>query len=136
MFKNKFILLILILMLIIPILTACKGEEAPKDDPASAYWAYYAACQERKFETARSYLTEDAQQRATSTGVCSFTHDAVNEFQPLPDGSDRTFSADPEVIVEEDKAAMTWLDDQGNVALILLRHTDTGWKITEITWSN
>ena len=136
--KNKATIFALILMLLALLLTGCKADqdEKPAEGPEGAYWAYYEACQDELFETAILSLTETARQRANDIGVCGFTHDAINDLLVTQGGTIRTFSEEPEILIDGDSAALTWFDDQGNLANVSLIQTTEGWKISETIWSN
>lgn len=135
---NKTRLFALMLVLLALMLAACKADQeaTPAEGPENAYWAYYQACQDERFETAAMYLTETARERANDIGVCGFTHDAINDLIVAQGGTIRTFSEDPEVFIDDGSAALTWFDDQGNLANVSLTKTEEGWKISEALWSN
>ena len=133
--KNRFSKILLILTLLIVLLAACQstGDNMGPDD---AYWAYYEACESGRFGEAELLLTEDARAQKASVGICGFTHDAINEYERARGGTERTFSEEPELTVDENGAVMIWFDDQGNIATVFLVELEDGWKIAHSVWSN
>ena len=116
-------------------LTACQSAET-EEGPADAYWGYYESCENGKYETARNYLDDQAKMQIDAVGVCGLTHDAVNRYVAESGGTERTFSEEPVLEVIEDRAIMSWLDDQGNMALVYLIKMEDGWKVADTIWSD
>ena len=127
---SKILLLALLLVLA---LAACQSDESR---PEAAYQAYYQACEESKYDSAAEYLTDEAQKRIDSIGVCGFTHDAINRYEVARGGTERVFAEEPVVDSDETNAAITWIDDQGKIAIVQLMKTGGGWKIKQTVWSD
>jgi len=129
--KNRFSIQLLFLASLIFLLSGCSQGGTPDE----AYWQYFKACSEGKFDDARQLLTENARETSRSLGVCAFTHDAINTVEAQKGNPPRTFSEDPMVNVLETRASLTWIDDQGNLASVILVLIEEEWKVTEATWS-
>ena len=132
--KNRLSKILLIAILLLLLLAACQSTET-EQGPADAYQAYYEACENRKYGTAELYLDEEAQAQIGAIGVCGFTHDAINRYESERGGTQRTFSEDPIVDVDGNSAVMSWVDDQGNLAIVHLIKTGDGWKVAYTVWS-
>lgn len=132
--KNRFSKILLIFAVFVLLLAACRstGDQLGPDE---TYWAYYEACENGRFGEAELLLTEDAQDQKATVGICGFTHDAINEYERANGRPARTFSEEPELMNEEDRAVMTWFDDQGNIANVILVKSDDSWKIAHTVWS-
>ena len=131
--KNRLSLILFISILLVLLLSACQSNE---EGPAAAYWGYFEACDNGKYESARLFLDEEAKLQIDSIGVCGFTHDSINRYEAERGGTERTFSEEPVLEVEENNAVMTWVDDQGKVAIVQLIKTGDGWKIVQTMWSD
>ena len=114
------------------ILVSCGS---PKVGAERVYWEYWEACSDGKFSDAELHLSPDAKNRSDAVGVCGYTHDAINIVEISRGNPARTFSKDPEVITQENSASLTWIDDQGNIALVSLLKIDDTWKILDAIWS-
>jgi hypothetical protein len=133
--KNRLSKILLITILLVLLLAACQSTET-EAGPADAYWAYYEACEDQKFETAESYLDEEAKAQIEAIGVCGFTHNAINRYEAERGGTQRTFSEEPILDVDGNGAVMTWIDDQGYLAIVHLIKTGDEWKVAYAVWSN
>jgi hypothetical protein len=134
--KNRIPKILLISTLFILLLAACQSAPSEKS-PDEVYWEYYQACQENRFETAEKLLTEGARAQRATVGVCGFTHDAINDYlKSQGETTERIFSEEPELTTQEDEAFLTWVDDTGNIANVILVKTDDGWKVDQTVWSN
>jgi hypothetical protein len=132
--KNIQIILPLTFLLVL-LLTACQGMQS-EQGPTEAYQSYYEHCQSEQYELAEGYLSEDARTQVAVIGVCGFTHDAINRIEAERGGIQRVFSEDPEFEINEDSAVMSWIDDQGYLAIVHLLNTEDGWKVAYTVWSN
>jgi hypothetical protein len=128
---NRLFTLLLTLMFLTILLAGCSQESKPEE----VYWQYYEACSDGRFDDARQWLTETAVNTSRSLGVCAFTHDAINVSEAQKGNPLRTFSDDPTLNQQERLASLTWFDDQGNIASVVLVEVDGEWKVTEATWS-
>jgi hypothetical protein len=135
--KKKTLLIFSISMALTLALTACGSQEETVDltEPDDVYWAYFEACESQNLSQARVHLTESAKQRAQTLGVCSFTHDAINVVEQNQGNPVRTFSEDPELNVEDENASLTWIDDSGNLAFVVMAKENGEWKVMETHWS-
>ena len=125
------ILISSIILLTAILLVSCSQDSKPE----VIYWQYYDACTEGRFDDARQKLTESAIENAQSLGVCAFTHDAINTSETQKGNPIRTFSEEPTLNEHEKMASLTWIDDQGNIASVILIQVEGDWKVTEATWS-
>jgi len=48
---------------------------------------------------------------------------------------ERTFSDGPEINQQEGAANLTWFDDTGNIATVIVVKIDGEWKVTDAVWS-
>ena len=133
--KNHFSKSLLIFTLLMLLLTACQSQNSNKEAD-EIYWEYYQACEDGNYETAKEFITEEAMEQSASVGVCGFTHDAINDYLIARGEAERTFSQEPSFSNEGNRAVMTWIDDQGNLANVFLNKTEDGWKISDALWSN
>lgn len=129
--KNHRGFLVFIFAILALTLVAC----GQKSNPADVYWQYQKACSDGNFLEAEKFLEESARDRARTLGVCGFTHDAINTSEIANGRPERTFSTDPEANVDDNSASITWYDDQGNIATVLLIEINGEWKVTEAIWS-
>lgn len=120
-------------ILLVLLLGACRSAAG---GPEEAYWGYYDACASNQFQTAEEFLHEDAAVQIPAVGVCGFTHDAINRYEAARGGTERTFSEDPVLDSDDNNAALSWIDDQGNLAIVQLVNTSDGWKVFQATWSD
>jgi hypothetical protein len=125
---------VLIVVLLSVFLVAC-GSNARPTEPDEIYWAYWEACSNQNLSEARTHLTEGAKQKAQTLGVCGFTHDAINTYEQNQGNPVRSFSEDPELTVQEEIASLTWIDDGGNLAIVIMVPENGEWKIYNSRWS-
>lgn len=128
--RNQNLISLLILLVTI-LLAGCNQDSKPE----AVYWQYYDACTEGRFDDARQKLTESAIETSRSLGVCAFTHDAINTSETQKGNPVRTFSEEPTLNEHQKMASLTWIDDQGNIASVILIQVEGDWKVTEATWS-
>lgn len=121
----------LILMVFAFLAAGCSSTPGPEE----IYWQYWDACTAGRFSEAEKFLSESSSQAAISLGSCAFTHDAINTVEAANGNPPRTFSEDPEVTTKDDNSMLSWFDDQGNIAIVILRKENDTWKIVEATWS-
>jgi len=135
--KKKILLIVSISTVLTLALTACGSQRETADltKPDDVYWAYFEACASQNPSQARVHLTESAKQIAQTLGVCSFTHDAINVVEQNQGNPAWSFPEDPEVIVNEEAASLTWVDEKGNLAIVILVDENGKWKIKESRWS-
>lgn len=112
-------------------MVSCRSKLTAED----TYWQYWDACTKGEFIQAKDFLTEEAVASATTLGVCAFTHDAINTIETQQGNPPRTFSQDPTVNEREGISSLTWVDDQGNLASVILVEVNGKWKVTEANWS-
>ena len=94
--QNRFSKFLLLSVLLFLALAGCQSQpEESKEGPAAAYWKYYKACEDGKFNSAKLYLTEEAKAQNASIGACGFTHDSINRTEMESGGGERIFSDDP-----------------------------------------
>jgi hypothetical protein len=129
--KNKHLLLAFILITLAFLAAGCSSKTGP-DDIYSQYWE---ACSEGKFRDAEEFIATNARDTTRTLGACAFTHDAINTIEIANGNPLRTFSDEPEVLTKGDLSSITWFDDQGNNATVVLVKVDETWKIIEATWS-
>jgi len=129
--KIQHILWVLILLVIAFLAAGCSSTPGPEE----VYWQYWDACTEGKFAQAERFLSKNAAQAAISLGKCAFTHDAINTVEAAQGNPPRTFSEEPEVTIKENNGMISWFDDQGNIAVVMMAKEDDSWKIVEATWS-
>lgn len=129
--KNRTLFVALIVIGLATILAACKAPASAED----VYWEYWQACVDGDFAAAKLLLAEDAVVTAETLGVCAFTHDAINTIEAQQGNPAHTFSDDPEINTGEKVASLTWLDDQGNLAIVTLVAVDETWRINQANWS-
>lgn len=129
--KNKSSLLIFLITIMVFLVAGCSSKSTAED----VYWQYFEACTNGDFKTAENFLAENALATAQQMGVCAFTHDAINTYEAQRGNQPRTFSQDPMMNINEKVTSITWLDDQGNLANVVLVIVDGEWKVTEVTWS-
>jgi len=129
--KNKPPLLVIAIAILVTLLVGCSSKTTGED----VYWQYFDACTNGDFKTAELLLAENTRDSARSLGACAFTHDAINTFEAQRGNQPRTFSQDPMVDAREKVTSLTWIDDQGNLASVILVEIDGEWKVTEATWS-
>ena len=135
--QNRLAKILLVSILFVLSLAACGSQPAETEEgPTAAYWAYFQACENGKYDSAVNYLTEEAKAQVESIGACGFTHDAINRVEAESTGIERTFSDDPGLDASEKSAVMTWIDDQGNLAMVHLVKDAEGWKVAYTVWSN
>ena len=132
---NRFSLILLLSISIIFLLAACQSAET-EEGPDDVYWEYYEACINGKYDTAEKLLDDLAKSQIDIIGVCGYTHDAINRIQIERGGTERTFSDDPTLDVRENRAVLTWIDDQGNLAIINLVKVGNEWKVSSAVWSD
>jgi len=128
--KQPFIFALAITLLVL-LLAGCNPTPAPED----VYQQYWEACSQGKFTEAEVFLADNARETSTTLGVCAFTHDAINTLEAQKGNPARTFSGDPMINAHEKVTSITWFDDQGNIATVILVLIDGEWKVTEATWS-
>jgi hypothetical protein len=133
--KNKIQKILAIAFILVLLLAACQSAET-EQGPAEAYESYYEYCQTAQYELAEGYLSEEARAQVAVIGVCGFTHDAINQIEAERGGVERVFSDDPEILINENSAVMTWIGEQGYLAIIRLFNIEDGWKVVDTTWSN
>jgi hypothetical protein len=131
--RNRLSKILIIAILLVLLLTACQSAE---EGPAAAYWGYFESCENGKYESAGLFLDEEAKLQIESIGVCGFTHDAINRYEIERGGTERIFSEEPILDIDGNMAVMTWVDDQGKVAIVQLINTGDGWKIAQAVWSD
>ena len=129
--KNKPLFIVLFITLLAILLAGCDS----KTPAEKIYWEYFEACNRGDFTTAKNYVAENALNPESGLGVCAFTHDAINTYEAQSGNPARTFSQDPMVNANDKVTSITWIDDQGNIASIVLVDIDGEWKVTEATWS-
>jgi hypothetical protein len=129
--KNRTFLIASIVLGLAFILAGCKPEATVED----IYWDYWQACADGDFAAAKLLLSADAIAVSETLGVCAFTHDAINTVEAQQGNPARAFSQDPEINTRESVASLTWIDDQGNLAIVTLVAVDGGWKINQANWS-
>jgi len=127
---KRFILIVGFTILAV-ILVAC-GSDAEVTD---AYWSYWKACSDGDFNNADDYLTDEAKLQSDVLGVCGFTHDAINTIEAAAGNPPRGFSSDPEVVLGDHTATLTWIDDTGNLAIVSLDLVNGAWKVRNTVWS-
>ena len=132
--KNKIFLIVLIAFSGL-LLTSCAKELTPEEEVAQIYWEYWNACQEGKLQLVEPMLSDGAIDEARYVGVCGFTHDNINNIPQYSGGVEHTFSTDPQIVIIDDRAGLTWLDDQGTMTTVMLKKFDGVWKIHETVWS-
>ncbi|MFO8036599.1 MAG: hypothetical protein R6U57_08260 [Anaerolineales bacterium] len=132
---NKKISAFVWIAMVLSVFLAACGSNARPTEPDEIYWAYWEACSDQNLSEARTHLTEGAKQRAQTLGVCGFTHDAINTYEKNQGNPVRTFSEDPELYVEEEIASLTWIDDSGNLAMVVMVPENGEWKIQYSRWS-
>ncbi|MFO7943050.1 MAG: hypothetical protein R6U51_01940 [Anaerolineales bacterium] len=135
--KKKILLIVSISMALALALTACGSQTETTDltEPDDVYWAYFEACSSQNPSQAEIHLTESAKQKAQTFGVCGFTHDSINTYEKKQGNPAWSFPEDPEVTVNEEAASLTWVDDKGNLAIVILFAENGKWKIQESRWS-
>jgi len=133
--KNHLLKVLLISIFLVLSLVACQSAE-PEEGPAESYWSYYEYCENKQFETAERYLDEEARAQKAAIGVCGFTHDAINRYEAERGGTERTFSEEPVTEISENSAVMSWVDEQGYLAIVHLIKTEDGWKVANTVWSD
>jgi hypothetical protein len=133
--RNRLSKILLLSTLFVLALAGCQSAEN-KEGPADAYWMYYQACEDGNYGSAKLYLTEAAKAQNQTIGFCGFTHDAINRVQGGSAGAERTFNDDPLIDANENNAILTWIDEQGNLAIVHLIKDAEGWKVTHTIWSN
>lgn len=126
-----FLTIITLFTALVLTMVGCRSKITAED----TYWLYWEACTKGEFIRAKDFLTEEAIASATTLGVCAFTHDAINTIETQQGNPLRTFSQDPTVNEREGIASLTWVDDQGNLASVILVNVDEAWKVTEANWS-
>jgi hypothetical protein len=129
--KNQSGLLVLILIVFAFLAVGCSSTPGPED----IYMQYWEACSEGSFGDAVDYLSENAKESVMALGSCGFTHDAINTIEAESGNPPRTFSEDPEVSITDNQASIVWIDDQGNLAVVMLIKDDDTWVIEGATWS-
>jgi len=129
--KKRTLLFVLIIVGLATILAGCKAQTNAEE----VYWQYWQACADGDFAAAGLLLAEDAVVTAETLGVCAFTHDAINTIEAQQGNPAHTFSSDPEINTSEKVASLTWVDDQGNLAIVTLVAADGDWKISQASWS-
>lgn len=129
--KTRTLLFALFVVGLALILAGCKAQ----DQAEEVYWQYWQACTEGDFAAAKLLLAEDAVVTAETLGVCAFTHDAINTIEAQQGNPAHTFSSGPEINATEKVASLTWVDDQGNLAIVTLAAVDGTWKISHASWS-
>lgn len=129
--RERFFIPVFILMTLAMLFTGCSQGDTPKE----IYWQYYAACKEGRFDDASQKLAEGTLRTPNILGVCAFTHDAVNTIEAQKGNPPRTFSNDPKIVLTDEMASLTWIDDQGNIVTVTLILEEGDWKITEVIWS-
>lgn len=135
--QNRISKILLLLILMLLSLAACQSQSAETEEgPTAAYWGYYEACENGKYDSAESLLAEAAKAQIDAVGVCGFTHDAINRVDAGSSGMERTFTDDPVLDTSGKRAVMTWIDDQGNLAIVNLIKDAEGWKVAYTIWSN
>ena len=132
--KNRLSKILLFSLLLVLLLAACQSSQ-PEEGPAEAYWAYYEYCENKEYEAAEKYLNEESRAQIGAIGVCGFTHDAINRIEAERNGTQRVFSDNPETDINENSAVMSWVDDQGYLAIVHLVKTEDGWKVAYTVWS-
>jgi len=137
-YMKKIILLIVSTSMALALaLTACGSQRETADltEPDDVYWAYFEACASQNLSQARIHLTESAKQKAQTIGVCGFTHDSINTYEQKQGNPARSFPEDPTLTVNEKASSLTWVDDRGNLAIVILVDENGTWKIQESRWS-
>lgn len=129
--SKQSILLVSLGLVLVLFMAGCSTQP----DPETVYWQYWEACSQGKFNEAVEFLSVNAREAARSLGSCGFTHDAINTIEAASGNPPRTFSEDPEITILETRSMVTWIDDQGNIAAIILVMEEGSWKISEATWS-
>ena len=129
--KNKPTLLVLSITLLVFLLAGCNSKSPAEE----VYWQYFEACTDGDFTTAKNLVAENSLSSAGDLGTCAFTHDAINTYEAQSGNQPRTFSQDPMVNAKEKVTSITWIDDQGNIATVILVEINGEWKVTEATWS-
>lgn len=129
--KNRTLLFTLIVVVLATILAGCKAQASPEE----VYWQYWQACADGDFAAAKLLLAEDAVAVAEGLGVCAFTHDAINTIEAQQGNPAHTFSSDPQVNTSEKVTSLTWVDDQGSLAIVTLVAVDGTWRISQTSWS-
>ncbi|MBS3750747.1 MAG: hypothetical protein KGY39_04475 [Anaerolineales bacterium] len=135
--KKKILLIVSISTALALALTACGSQTETTDltEPDDVYWAYYDACSSQDPSQAEGHLTESAKQKTQNIGVCGFTHDSINTYEQKQGNPARSFPEDPTLTVNEEVASLTWVDDRGNLAIVILVAENGKWKIEESRWS-
>lgn len=131
--KKESFLLMFILILGAAFLAGCSSEDLGPEEVYSEYWD---ACSNGGITRAENYLSEKAKEKAQLFGVCGFTHDAINVVEAAQGNPARTFSTDPKLGITENVATLTWVDDQGNLAIVFFALENGEWKINDARWSN
>lgn len=129
--QNRHFILVFTLAILTIAVTGCSQQSGPEE----IYWQYWEACSNGEFNDAALFLSENARESSRQLGACGFTHDAINTIEAQKGNPLRTFSQDPQVNVQEKAASITWFDDQGNIATVILVLIEDEWKVTEATWS-
>jgi len=129
--QNRYFILALSLVILSVLLAGCSQGNKPE----TVYWQYYEACSEGRFDDAKQNLADNAIETSRTLGVCAFTHDAINTSETQKGNPLRTFSKDPTMNEQGKIASLTWIDDQGNIASVILVLIEEEWKVTEATWS-
>jgi predicted small secreted protein len=129
--KKQLLIFALALTLLVLLLAGCNTTPGPED----VYQRYWEACSQGKFSQAEGFLADNAREISQSLGVCALTHDAINTLEAQKGNPPRTFSGEPLVNAREKATSITWFDDQGNIATVILVLIDGEWKVTEATWS-
>jgi hypothetical protein len=129
--KNQHFVLVLVLAIFALTLAGCSSRSTPE----KVYWQYWKACADGEFAAAEEFLTDDARDTARTLGSCAFTHDAINTSEAQKGNPPLTFSQDPNVNIRGEIASITWIDDQGNIANVVLVQINEEWKVTEASWS-
>ncbi len=129
--EKQRLLIVFIMVILAFTATGCGLKSGPED----VYWQYWDVCSEGKFTEAEQFISDNARETARTLGVCAFTHDAINTIEAANGNPPRTFSEQPEVYTQDNSSSLTWFDDQGNFATVILVKVDDSWKIVEATWS-
>jgi hypothetical protein len=129
--KNRHLRYLLIFTILALVLVACGSQNNPKD----VYTQYWEACSQGDFLEAEKFLEESARDKARTLGVCGFAHDAINTVELANGRPARNFPDGPEVSITDTTASLTWYDDQGHVANVVLVEIEGDWKLVEAVWS-
>jgi len=129
--KNQKLFLLIVFTILAGMLVAC----GPQNNPEDVYNQYWEACSKGDFLKAEKFLEETAREKARTLGVCGFAHDAINTVELADGRPTRNFPDPPEVTIIDNTASLTWYDDQGHVANVVLAEIEGEWKLIEAVWS-